>query len=111
MAATIRTYKGLVTKRKQTIFNWLGESSTLLLTPCEESLKQERAHDVSVALKECDENFTFLESSMAKLANAYDEYEDHYADDDEQLSKYIEAAQEVNHEPSHSQIETEARST
>ncbi|CAJ0602779.1 unnamed protein product [Cylicocyclus nassatus] len=96
MAATVRTFKGLVTKRTQAISTWLKENSALLSNPCDsESARKERIHDAYVALKECDEHITLLETSMAKLANAYDEYEDHSVEDDEQLSKYTDAAQEV----------------
>ncbi|EYC44534.1 hypothetical protein Y032_0458g1827 [Ancylostoma ceylanicum] len=47
-----------------------------------------------MALKVCDEHIALLETSLSKLASAFDDLEEHSKDDGEQLDKYMNSVQE-----------------
>lgn len=91
MAATVRAYKGLVTERIETIIDWMRDNDALLITS-PETARRRRAHDVSMALKVCDEHIALLETSLGKLASAFDDLEEHSEDDEEQLESNYEAS-------------------
>ncbi|PIO56741.1 hypothetical protein TELCIR_21858, partial [Teladorsagia circumcincta] len=43
----------------------------------------------------CDENITLMETTMTKLADAFDDLEDHTEEEEAQLNKYIDGAQDT----------------
>ncbi|CAJ0603091.1 unnamed protein product [Cylicocyclus nassatus] len=94
MTTTVRAYKGLTTKRIDNVLNWLRESSKLL-DPVAPDLRQGQAQKIKLAIELCDENISLMESSLTKLTEAFDRIEDTDNEEEEQLDKYLESAQET----------------
>ncbi|CAJ0592991.1 unnamed protein product [Cylicocyclus nassatus] len=94
MTSTVRAYKGLTTKRIDNVLNWLRESSKLL-DPVAPDLRQGQAQKIKLAIELCDENISLMESSLTKLTEAFDRIEDTDNEEEEQLDKYLESAQET----------------
>ncbi|EPB66843.1 integrase core domain protein [Ancylostoma ceylanicum] len=96
MTSTVRVFKGLLTKRCHTILDWLHDNATLVTAlPDDESAKRQRVYDIRLALKTCDDHVNLLELSMTKLAQAFDDLDEHSEADDEQFDKYMETAQDA----------------
>uniref|UniRef100_A0A183FMF8 DUF1758 domain-containing protein n=1 Tax=Heligmosomoides polygyrus TaxID=6339 RepID=A0A183FMF8_HELPZ len=76
--------------------DWLQENSSWLGSLSEtDSSRRECAGELRHALKICEEYVELLESSMAKLAKAYDGLADHSEEEDKQFEKYMESSQET----------------
>ncbi|KAK6018374.1 Tas retrotransposon peptidase A16, partial [Ostertagia ostertagi] len=80
--------------RLNSITEWLKANENLL-TPPLETEKPKRLRDVRVALKVCEESIGTVESSLQKLAEAFENLEERSADDDAQYDKYVESANDV----------------
>ncbi|KAK6030544.1 zinc knuckle [Ostertagia ostertagi] len=96
MTSTVRAYKGLLTKRSKIVSDWIQENATLVSTvPGSDPERLEWISDIRASLKVCNDNITLLETTMAKLADAFDDLEEHTADEEVQLNKYIDGAQDT----------------
>ncbi|VDP03484.1 unnamed protein product [Heligmosomoides polygyrus] len=96
MAATVRVWKGLLTKRSHMIQVWLENSAQLIVEPAEsESAKQECISDARLALKVCCDYIDLIESSMTKLANTFDAIDEHSVEEEKQLDRYAQTAQDL----------------
>ncbi|CAJ0601806.1 unnamed protein product [Cylicocyclus nassatus] len=83
MASTIRSLKGLVTKRNEAALQWLQESSQVPQSEGE-TWVWERDADT------CQRNIDLLEKSLLNLTKAFDEATETTDEEEDRLDKYIE---------------------
>ncbi|CAJ0592661.1 unnamed protein product [Cylicocyclus nassatus] len=95
MTTTVRAYKGLMTKRSQVALAWLEESTQRLQHPKEKSTQQEQVKEFTMTVARCDEYLELLEASLTKLTEAFDKLQDTTDDEEDQLDKHAEIAQET----------------
>ncbi|XGW04881.1 hypothetical protein V3C99_015783 [Haemonchus contortus] len=94
MASLLRTRKSLLTRRINSFGEWLKESESLLAHPTEIEVSK-RVKDIRVGLKICEEGIVTIESSLDKLGEAFEELEEHSAEDDEKFDKYVDSANDM----------------
>ncbi|XGW11481.1 hypothetical protein V3C99_012734, partial [Haemonchus contortus] len=94
MASLLRTRKSLLTRRINSFGEWLKESESLLEHPAEIEVSK-RVKDIRVGLKICEEGIVTIESSLDKLGEAFEELEEHSAEDDEKFDKYVDSANDM----------------
>ncbi|CAJ0599166.1 unnamed protein product [Cylicocyclus nassatus] len=95
MTTTVRAYKGLMTKRSQVALAWLEESTQRLQHLKEESTQQEQVKEFTMTVARCDEYLELLEASLTKLTEAFDKLQDTTDEEEDQLDKHAEIAQET----------------
>ncbi|CAJ0598673.1 unnamed protein product [Cylicocyclus nassatus] len=95
MTTTVRAYKGLMTKRSQVALAWLEESTQRLQHLKEESTQQEQVKEFTMTVARCDEYLELLEASLTKLTEAFDKLQDTTGEEEDQLDKHAEIAQET----------------
>ncbi|CAJ0597572.1 unnamed protein product [Cylicocyclus nassatus] len=95
MTTTVRAYKGLMTKRSQVALAWLEESTQRLQHLKKESTQQEQVKEFTMTVARCDEYLELLEASLTKLTEAFDKLQDTTDEEEDQLDKHAEIAQET----------------
>ncbi|KAK5971945.1 hypothetical protein GCK32_015328 [Trichostrongylus colubriformis] len=94
MTSLARTKKSLLTRRLNSIAEWLEDSERLLIPPGETE-KPNRIKDLRVALRVCEENIATIESSLHGLGEAFENISERSAEDDEKFDKYVESANDM----------------
>ena len=82
MSSTVRSLKGLITKRNDAAVNWLQDS---IQAPMDIQLKESARR-----IKTCDGYIELLEASLTKLTKAFDETPETTEEEEDHLDKYIE---------------------
>ncbi|CAJ0607195.1 unnamed protein product [Cylicocyclus nassatus] len=95
MTSTVRSHKGLVTKKNQIVLAWLEESSQFLQTAQQTNTQHEHSKELALAVSMCDEYPQLLEVSLTKLTEAFDKLEDTTDEDEDRIDKYIETVGET----------------
>ncbi|CAJ0594774.1 unnamed protein product [Cylicocyclus nassatus] len=95
MTTTVRAYKGLMTKRSQVALAWLEESTQRLQHLKGKSTQQEQVKEFTMTVARCDEYLELLEASLTKLTEAFDKLQDTTDEEEDQLDKHAEIAQET----------------
>ncbi|CAJ0603318.1 unnamed protein product [Cylicocyclus nassatus] len=95
MASTVRSHKGLVTKKNQIVRAWLEESTQFLQNVQQTNTQHEHSKELALAVSMCDEYLQLLEVSLTKLTEAFDKLEDTTDEDEDKIDKYIESIEET----------------
>ncbi|CAJ0602620.1 unnamed protein product [Cylicocyclus nassatus] len=95
MTTTVRAYKGLMTKRSQVALAWLEESTQRLQHLKGKSTQEEQVKEFTMTVARCEEYLELLEASLTKLTEAFDKLQDTTDEEENQLDKHAEIAQET----------------
>ncbi|CAJ0605275.1 unnamed protein product [Cylicocyclus nassatus] len=85
MSSTVRSLKGLVTKRNDAAVNWLQDST--------QALADIQAKESARRIKTCERYIELLETSLTKLTKAFNEAPETTEEEEDHLDKYIEKTQ------------------